>query len=98
MELIRIFSAECPFDQDTLMKGKAEDLTDQLHDQIWKGYLRKIEHMARQAYPVVKNVFETKAEIYQNIVVPISDGHRVFQRSEERRVGKECRSRGWPYH
>src|SRR5690554_296860 len=79
MELIRIFSAECPFDQDALMKGKAEELTDQLHDQIWKGYLRKIEHMARQAYPVVKNVFETKAEIYQNIVVPISDGHRVFQ-------------------
>lgn len=79
MELIRIFSAECPFDQDALMKGKAEELTDQLHDKIWKGYLRKIEHMARQAYPVVKNVFETKAEIYQNIVVPISDGHRVFQ-------------------
>src|SRR5690554_8092984 len=21
-----------------------------------------------------------------------------LQRSEERRVGKECRSRGWPYH
>src|SRR5690554_7314926 len=39
MELIRIFSAECPFDQDALMKGKAEELTDQLHDQIWKGYL-----------------------------------------------------------
>jgi preprotein translocase subunit SecA len=35
--------------------------------------------MSRQALPVIKNVFETKAEQYENIVVPISDGHRVFQ-------------------
>src|SRR5256885_10600503 len=26
------------------------------------------------------------------------DDRAVTGRSEERRVGKECRSRGWPYH
>src|SRR2546428_9800757 len=26
------------------------------------------------------------------------DAEIYFVRSEERRVGKECRSRGWPYH
>jgi preprotein translocase subunit SecA len=27
---------------------------------------------------VIKNVFETKSHIYTNIVVPITDGHRLF--------------------
>src|SRR2546425_9189596 len=27
-----------------------------------------------------------------------ADGHRILLRSEERRVGKECRSRWSPYH
>src|SRR5690349_14685193 len=31
-------------------------------------------------------------------VLIIVRGCRIPQRSEERRVGKECRSRGWPDH
>src|SRR6266542_5438892 len=30
--------------------------------------------------------------------VPVRSRVRVTVRSEERRVGKECRSRWWPYH
>ncbi|NLO02062.1 MAG: preprotein translocase subunit SecA, partial [Bacteroidales bacterium] len=35
--------------------------------------------IAKQAYPVIKNVYETKSQVYKNIVVPISDGKRLFQ-------------------
>ena len=31
-------------------------------------------------------------------VKPLEEKYRVFSRSEERRVGKECRSRWSPYH
>src|SRR2546422_11045911 len=31
-------------------------------------------------------------------VVPVTSGTRTLKRSEERRVGKECRSRWSPYH
>src|SRR5687767_3524918 len=31
-------------------------------------------------------------------VTQFQPGDAVFGRSEERRVGKECRSRGWRYH
>jgi preprotein translocase subunit SecA len=79
MELIRIFSIDCPYSQDEFMKGKPDEMTEQLHQLAWKSYQRKVEMMSRQALPVIKNVFETKAEQYENIVVPISDGHRVFQ-------------------
>jgi len=35
--------------------------------------------MARQAYPVIKEVYEKQSALYENIVVPISDGQKVFQ-------------------
>jgi preprotein translocase subunit SecA len=42
-------------------------------------YSRKVEIIAKQAWPVIKNVYEHKAHIYHNIVVPISDGQKVYQ-------------------
>jgi preprotein translocase subunit SecA len=43
------------------------------------GYNRKVESISKQAFPVIKNVYETKSQVYKNIVVPISDGKRIFQ-------------------
>ena len=34
----------------------------------------------------------------QAIEIELNPGHVLYQRSEERRVGKECRSRWSPYH
>ncbi|PWE00699.1 preprotein translocase subunit SecA [Marinilabilia rubra] len=78
-ELIRTFSADSPFNQEEFMKTKADDLVDQLHAKVWDGYQRRMETIARQAYPVIKDVYENKGQVYENIVVPISDGQRVYQ-------------------
>jgi len=79
MELIRTFSADSPFEEEEFLKGKPEEMSEKLFELMWDAYKRKSEGIAQQAYPVIKEVFETKAELYQNIVVPISDGQRVFQ-------------------
>ena len=39
----------------------------------------------------------SKASV-SRIVAALERGHFLMQRSEERRVGKECRSRWSPYH
>ena len=42
---------------------------------------------------------ENLAESGVNVVVGLRKGSAHWaKRSEERRVGKECRSRWWPYH
>ena len=41
--------------------------------------------------------FVSQQKIRRNFKV-IRDGDKIFTRSEERRVGKECRSRWSPYH
>ncbi|HPA87731.1 MAG TPA: SEC-C metal-binding domain-containing protein, partial [Bacteroidales bacterium] len=40
---------------------------------------RKVESISQQAYPVLKDVYERMSHVYENVVVPISDGVRVFQ-------------------
>ena len=42
---------------------------------------------------------EQKKELYgDGIIMPDGDYRLIQDRSEERRVGKECRSRWSPYH
>ncbi len=79
LDLFRVFSAESPFSEDEFLKGNMNELADKLFEHVWATYNRKVDAIAKQAYPVIKDVYETKAEQYKNIVVPISDGQRVFQ-------------------
>jgi preprotein translocase subunit SecA len=55
------------------------EITGKIYEKMIDGYNRKVETIAKQAFPVIKNVYETKSQTYKNIVVPISDGKRVFQ-------------------
>jgi protein translocase subunit secA len=79
MDLIRVFSTESPFTADEFLKGNVEELGQRLYKKVWDTYKRKVEAIGRQAYPVVKDVYENKSQVYENIVVPITDGQRLFQ-------------------
>ncbi|MBK5203418.1 MAG: preprotein translocase subunit SecA [Prolixibacteraceae bacterium] len=79
MELMRVMSMDCPVTKDEFLKLKPEEIIDKIYQTIIKKYDRNMDMIADQAYPVIKQVYETKANLYKNIVVPISDGKRIFQ-------------------
>jgi preprotein translocase subunit SecA len=79
MELMRLLSLESPVPQEDFKKLTAAEITETIHTKMIDSYKRKVEAISKQAYPVIKNVYETKSQVYKNIVVPISDGKRVFQ-------------------
>ncbi len=79
MELLRSLSIESPVSVEEFKKLSPQDISSKLYEKMIDSYNRKIETIAKQAYPVIKDVFETKGNVYKNIVVPISDGKRVFQ-------------------
>lgn len=79
MELIRSLALESPFGEDEFLKLPPEELTGKLYTAALENFERKNLGMARQAYPVIKEVFEKQAAQYENIVVPISDGQKIFQ-------------------
>lgn len=79
LDLIRHLSAECPIDEDEFMKMDTEVVSEQIYDMVMQSYNRKMKNIAEQAYPVIKDVFERKSAVYENIVVPIADGQRIYR-------------------
>ncbi|WP_423127660.1 preprotein translocase subunit SecA [Gaoshiqia sp. Z1-71] len=79
LELMRLMSIESPVRQDEFLRLKPEEIIDRIYQVMIDSYTRKVETISKQAYPVVKDVYEHKSHLYQNIVVPISDGKRIFQ-------------------
>jgi preprotein translocase subunit SecA len=79
LELMRLLSLESPVAEDEFKKMNASEISNKIYEKMIAGYNRKVEAISKQAFPVIKNVFETKGQQYKNIVVPITDGKRTFQ-------------------
>ena len=79
MELMRLLSLESPVSEEEFGNLKPDEISQRIYGKMIDGYKRKVETIAKQAFPVIKNVYETKKEVYKNIVVPITDGKKVFQ-------------------
>ena len=79
LELMRLLSIESPVKEDEFSKLNSNEITEQIFQVMIETYNRKVQSIAKQAYPVIKDVYEKKSHIYTNIVVPITDGRRLFQ-------------------
>jgi preprotein translocase subunit SecA len=79
LEVIRVFSYETTIAEDSFLKGKAADLVQTLFDEVSVHYKRKSEQIAERALPVIRQVFETPNNNFENILIPISDGIKGLQ-------------------
>lgn len=79
MELIRIFSIESPVSEAEFKKIDQNTLVEKIYAQMLETMKRKRETISSQAMPVIKDVYERQSQVYENIVVPVSDGAKVFQ-------------------
>jgi preprotein translocase subunit SecA len=78
LELLRSLSLESPVDENSFQKLEAEQITTKVFELAQETYKRKSDFICQQAYPVIKDVYEHQAALYENIVVPITDGTKVF--------------------
>ena len=79
LEVLRNLSAEPPVDEAEYLKADSNEIIEKMFESVRDKYQRKQEAIAKQAWPVIKDVFEKQGKVYENIVVPISDGTKVFQ-------------------
>ncbi|MBU0765088.1 MAG: SEC-C domain-containing protein, partial [Bacteroidetes bacterium] len=79
LELIRHLSMDCPITEQEYLQWNPTEIIEALNEKLVETYKRKTEAIARQAFPVIKDVFEKSSHIYENIVVPITDGYKIFQ-------------------
>jgi preprotein translocase subunit SecA len=77
-ELFRILSIELDIDEKDFRNISQNEFTEILYEKVRETHKRKAQAIAAQAYPVIKTVYENQASTYENILVPVSDGTRVY--------------------
>ena len=78
LEVLRVLSVDFEISPEEFQKAKTNDLTEELYQYVREAYNRRVEHIAQQAFPVIKNVFENRGDVFKNIVVPFTDGQKMY--------------------
>ena len=73
-ELIRYFSITSPVTESEFEKLSEMELTGKVYKAALEFYTEKTERSAREAFPIIKNVYEDKNNQFERIVVPFTDG------------------------
>lgn len=78
LELFKTFAMESPFTEEEFKSMKPAVLAEKLFDEALKSFKRRMERMTQIAHPVIKQVYENQGAMYENIMIPITDGKRMY--------------------
>ncbi|HMK07165.1 MAG TPA: preprotein translocase subunit SecA, partial [Flavobacterium sp.] len=73
-ELIRYFSITSPVNESDFSSISENELTGKVYKAALEFYTEKTERSAREAFPIISNVYEDKNNQFERIVVPFTDG------------------------
>ena len=93
LEVFRVFAIETPFEFDIFKSENEDKLTDRLFHAVLEAFKRKAEKLAQIAHPVIKEVYETKGNLYENIMIPVTDGTRMYNISCNLKAAYESESK-----
>ncbi len=77
-QFLKILSMECPFTSEEFINTSRDQLYEQAFQAAMQSFTRKTDRLQSVAWPVIKQVFENQGEMYERILVPITDGKRVY--------------------
>ena len=78
MEMFQTLAMEAPFTEEEYNSTKQEVLVEKAFEAAMANFKRKTERIATIAMPVIKQVYETQGHMYENIMIPITDGKRMY--------------------
>ncbi|UOX33876.1 preprotein translocase subunit SecA [Flavobacterium sediminilitoris] len=73
-ELIRYFSISAPISAADFSKLQEREIVTQTYKAVLQHYTEKSERNTKEAFPVIRNVYENNNGQYERIVVPFTDG------------------------
>lgn len=78
LELMRNLDITSPVAKENYIKASKKELISKIYSDAIAAYKRKNKQIAEEAYPIIKEVYETQGQVFKNIVVPITDGKRTY--------------------
>jgi preprotein translocase subunit SecA len=79
IDLIRFFSIESPVSEKEFLQIKPEDITEKVYHSAHEHYRVKSKFIADKSFGVIHDVYTNQSDVYENIVVPFTDGMKHIQ-------------------
>lgn len=94
MEILRLFAMDIPFTEEQLKEGNINELVEITFNAAIDKFKEKSDTLSKIAFPVIKQVYENHGQMYENILIPITDGKRVYNIScnLKRAYDTECKA------
>ena len=77
-EFLHILSMEAPFTNDEFINQPREVLTENAFQAAIGNFNRKTERIQTVANPIIKQVYETHGDRFERIMVPLTDGRKMY--------------------
>lgn len=93
LDLLQTLAMDAPFTEEEFRNEKKEKLAEKTFDEAMANFKRKSERLAQIANPVIKQVYENQGHMYENILIPITDGKRMYNISCNLKAAYESESK-----
>ena len=77
-EFLHILSMEVPFTSDEFINQPREVLTENAFQAAIGNFNRRMEKIQTVAQPIIKTVYENQGHMYERILVPLTDGRKMY--------------------
>ncbi len=77
-DFLKVLSIQVPFTEEEFQTVKREELFEKAFETAMTAFERKTERIQTVAWPTIKEVYENQGQLYQRIMVPITDGKRIY--------------------
>jgi len=78
IELIKIFKTASPFNAEDFAEKNINELLDIFYRDIYNKVNDKFDAIAANIYPFIDDVLNTKGHLYENALIPFTDGIKTI--------------------
>ena len=77
-EFLHVLSMEVPFTSEEYINQPREVLHENAFQAAIGNFNRRMERIQTVAQPIIKQVYENQGQIYERIMVPLTDGRKMY--------------------
>ena len=92
-DVMQTFAIELPFEEEEFNRGKRSELSEKIAEAALESFKRRMDKLTQIADPQIQYVYETKGQMYENILIPITDGKKVYNIAVNLKAAAETHSK-----
>ncbi len=76
--MLKYFALDVNLTEEEFRSSRPAKIVDKVSEQVYDVFKRKMDTLAATVHPVVSQVFENQGAQYENILIPVTDGRKVY--------------------